>query len=376
MQYSLNMLKKMISIQDTSENIANHLTLKTCEIESIHKRVLPEEVVIGKVSHVHQHPQADKLKVCIVDCGPKGMTTICTGGENIAENFLVPVALPGCYLPVIDLKIEPRKLRGEDSNGMICSKGELGINEDEEHHWIRLLNEDFDDLSDEDLGKPLREKYPWLENVVFDVDNKTLTHRPDLTGHWGLSKELHTIYTLEEKKHDQKYILFNQTQSFLNAVQPQRIEEVLSHATSLSRKVVAKTDDLRSYVLVSLRDVKVKRSSFFTRVMMLDAGLQSRNNWVDVSNLFMHISGHPVHFFDADKVQGNIIVRNATEGELFTDLFDTVHTLDTQDIVICDEKKILALAGVVGGKDSGVTEDTQNILIEIANFDPVRVRKT
>lgn len=181
MRYSLSLLKKYIGVQDTAENIARHLTLKTCEIEEIIERNLPREIVIGKVLEVKQHSNADKLKVCQIDCGKAGKFQICTGGENIVDNVYVPVAIPGCYLPAIDLKIEPRQMRGEDSNGMICSKGEVGINEDEEMHWIWILDEDLSDLSDADIGTPLGEKYPWMNNAVLDVDNKTVTHRPDLT---------------------------------------------------------------------------------------------------------------------------------------------------------------------------------------------------
>ncbi|MEI7477087.1 MAG: hypothetical protein WCJ81_00595 [bacterium] len=116
------MIKQYISINDSAESIANNLILKACEVEEIIKRQLPDEVVIGKVIDIRKHPQADKLVVCMLDCGGKGKYQICTGGENVVLDSYVPVALPGCYLPVIDLKIDPRKMRGEESNGMICSK--------------------------------------------------------------------------------------------------------------------------------------------------------------------------------------------------------------------------------------------------------------
>lgn len=181
MRYSLSLLKKYIGVQDTAENIARQLTLKTCEIEEIIERNLPKEIVIGKVLEVKQHENADKLKVCQIDCGKAGKFQICTGGENIIANVYVAVAIPGCYLPAIDLKIEPRKMRGEDSNGMICSKGEIGIIEDEDKHRIRIMNEDMTDLSDADIGVSLGDKYPRMNNAILDVDNKTVTHRPDLT---------------------------------------------------------------------------------------------------------------------------------------------------------------------------------------------------
>lgn len=125
MKYTSPLLKKFISINDTPEHIAQNLILKTCEIEEIHTRILPDDVVIGKVKSFAKHPEADKLNVCQVDCGTKGMYEIICGGANMANDIYVPVALPNCFLPAINITIEPRKLRGILSNGMICSKEEL-----------------------------------------------------------------------------------------------------------------------------------------------------------------------------------------------------------------------------------------------------------
>ncbi|HCB51455.1 TPA: hypothetical protein DEP21_02665 [Patescibacteria group bacterium] len=127
---------------------------------------------------------------------------------------------------------------------------------------------------------------------------------------------------------------------------------------------------------MEINNVDIKQTSFFTRLQMIDMGANPKSNWVDFSNLFMLLTGQPIHFFDADKVDGDIIIRNATDGEEFIDLFETNHTLKSTDIVIADKTKILALAGVVGGLNSGVSDTTKNILVEIANFDPVKVRKT
>ncbi len=136
------------------------------------------------------------------------------------------------------------------------------------------------------------------------------------------------------------------------------------------------SDLVRSYVLVEFADVQVGTSDMYLRMIMHDLGLAPRNNWVDFSNVFMYLTGQPIHFFDADKIEGKITVRQAKAGEEFTDLFDTVHTLHSDDVLITDDKKILALAGVVGGKNSGVDEHTTRIVAEIGNFDDVAVRKT
>ncbi len=152
--------------------------------------------------------------------------------------------------------------------------------------------------------------------------------------------------------------------------------DTLQHASKASIQVDVQTPACQSYVAVEYKDVSVARSSLFTRLAMQDMGQQSRNNWVDFSNLFMMTTGQPIHMFDADMIKGNIVVRNAKNGETFIDLFDKEHSLIESDVVIADKEKVLALAGVVGGKTSGVTDDTKNIVVEIAHFDPIAVRKT
>jgi phenylalanyl-tRNA synthetase beta chain len=151
MKYSLSLLQKFITIQDTPENIAKELILKTCEIEEVTERKIVDSIVIGKVLSCEKHPEADKLSVCQVDCGKAGTFQILCGGTNVAADLYVPVALVGTYFAKADMTIEPRKMRGIDSNGMICSKEELGIDEDTEKHTIRSLTEDLEDISDKDL---------------------------------------------------------------------------------------------------------------------------------------------------------------------------------------------------------------------------------
>ena len=154
MHYHLNGIKQYISLKESVDQMLNTMTMKIFEVEDdvIHT-ILPDLLVIGYVTWVTQHPNADKLKGCQVDCGSHGSFQICTGGENIVADKFVAVALPWCYLPAIDLQIEPRAMRGEESNGMICSKEEIGILEDSDKHNIRILNEDSDDLTQDDVGK-------------------------------------------------------------------------------------------------------------------------------------------------------------------------------------------------------------------------------
>jgi len=373
MKYHSSLLKKYISVQEKPEDIAKELTLKTCEIEEIIERKIADSIVIGYTTSCEKHPEADRLSVCTVNCGDKWEYQIICGGSNIAAGLYVPVALPGTYFAKADMTIEKRKMRGIESNGMICSKEELDILEDLDLHSIWDLKQEFDDISDADLGTPLGHKYPRLNSYVFDVDNKCLTNRPDLTGHFGAAIELHAIYHALDKATSLSY---NKTPHWVETFATTNFLDVFAHAPQAKRWIKVESSAARTYTLIELNNIHIQKTSFFTRLQMIDMGANPRNNWVDFSNLFMLLTGQPVHFFDADKVNGDIIVRNAKDGETFVDLFEATHTLKTTDLVIADKDKILALAGVVGGLDSGISETTKNVLVEIANFDPVVVRKT
>ena len=144
----------------------------------------------------------------------------------------------------------------------------------------------------------------------------------------------------------------------------------------LERAIKVSSEAVNTYIALEIKNIEVKKSDFFSRLQLKDIGGKSVNNWVDFANLFMNISSQPIHLFDVDKVKGDLQVRNAREGELFVDLFEVEHSLKTTDLVIADNEKVLALAGVIGGLESAVSDTTKNVLVEIANYDPVIVRKT
>lgn len=376
MKYTKQLLSRYISGSYDLEKLARQLTLKSCEVEEVYERKLPDLVVIGKVLTCEKHPDADKLTICQVDCGRLGTFQICTGATNIREQIYVPAALPGCFLPAIHLQIDPRTMRGVESNGMICSKEELGIAEDMGLHGIWILQEvtwgqtttDFVDITEKDLGKPLSEHAPWLENRVLDVENKTITHRPDMFGHFWLAREINAIFPQD--------IRFSRLQTIAEQIIPKTLLHTLHQAIRTSYEVQVDSPFVGAYSLIELEWITIKESSLRQRLQLLDLWLAARNNRVDFSNYFMYLTSQPIHCFDADQIQGALVVRQANHGETFIDLFDTEHELTEQDIVICDNQWILALAGVVGGKRSGITEHTTRVLIEIAQFDPVVVRKT
>jgi phenylalanyl-tRNA synthetase beta chain len=369
MKYSLNLLKKFISINDDIENISNKFTLKTVEVEEVIQRKIDKNIVIWKIKSVEKHLDADKLNVCVVDCGDKWEYQIICGWINVAPWLYVPTALSGTYFEKADMKIEARKMRWVDSNGMICSKSELDIPEDLDTHRIWDMQKDLDDLSDSDLWISLTEKYSRLESKIIDVDNKWLTNRPDLTGHFGMAVELNAMY-------ENNQISYNKVNEYFDTFRNTNISDLLDSKEKTKVWLKSQTDNLNTYILMELNNINVNNSSFFTRMQMVDLGNKPISNWVDFSNLFMNITWQPIHFFDADNVKWNIIIRQAKSWEKFVDLFEKEHELLDTDMVIADDDKILALAWVVWWLESGVTENTKNILVEIANFNPVCVRKT
>lgn len=204
----------------------------------------------------------------------------------------------------------------------------------------------------------------------MDVDNKTINNRPDLTGLLGMAIEMKAIFTRSEK------IKHQNITHILDEHHPARTLELLAHASSPTQSFEVTTDKCSIYSLLEIDAITVRQSPFYDRLSLIDSGLSSKNNWVDFSNLFMTLTGQPIHIFDADKIQGQIIVRQAKDGEKMTDLTGSDHILSEQDIVIADDSGVIALAGVIGGLSTAVSDSTQRIVIEIAHFDPVVVRRT
>ncbi len=372
MLFSGNLLRRYINIKDDPKNVAKYLTLKTCEIEEINTRKIPDEIIIWYTTKCEKHPDADSLYITEVDCGDKWIYQIVTGAVNIKKWVYVPVALPWAYIESKDLKIKPVIMRWVESNGMICSKEELWINEDLDIHGIWILDEDLNILSKTDLGKKLSEEVPFLDNFIFDIDNKTLTNRPDLTGHLGQAIELNSIY----KKFEKEKIFMNNVSHIFEIFQNNNIFDILEHSTKLDKKLFVDSALTRSYINLELKNVKITKSDFKERLELIDLDEKPINNFVDFSNLFMLLTGQPIHFFDADKIDGNISVEDAKWWEIFIDLTWNEHKLEKWDLIIKDDHKIVALAGIIGWENSQVTTKTSNIIVEIANFDPIVIRKT
>jgi phenylalanyl-tRNA synthetase beta chain len=300
------------------------------------------KVVIAQILESSQHPNADRLSVCRVDDGSGQPRQIVCGAKNYKVGDKVPLALPGAVLPG-DFKIKTGKLRGVESEGMLCSAMELGIDEDAQ--GLLILP------ADAPVGKPISELYPADTTLELEVT----PNRGDWLSHVGVAREM---------------------AAFTGAV-VKRPEVQLPATTPAGDFVSLQAADLCAFYSVRrIRNVKVGPSPQWLRERLEKVGLRAINNIVDITNFVMLELGQPLHAFDAAKVQGGIIVRTAQEDEKFRALDGREYALSSGNLVIADQSRPVALAGVMGGEDSGVTNDTTEVLLESAVFDPASVRRT
>jgi len=349
MKVSLNWLRELVELPPTVPALVDLLTMAGVEVEGIEATGCSiANIVVGEIQESVQHPNADRLSVCKVDDGTGTPRQIVCGAKNYRVGDKVPVALPGAQLAP-DFTIKVGKLRGVESQGMLCSADELG------------LPATLGARGAEDglliLPPAAKSGTPFSEVFHSDtvLDLEITPNRADLLSHAGIARE---IATLTEKK---------LTWPGWAAVETTNEKPL---------KVSIETDSPCYYAATLIEGTKVGPSPEWLRAKLESIGLRSINNAVDVTNYVMMLAGQPAHVFDAAKVQGGIRVRNAKDGEQFLALDGKTYTLAPDDIVIADDVKALAIAGVMGGEESGVTEATRDIILEIANFEPARIRRT
>jgi len=306
-----------------------------------------DKVVVAHLEEVKKHPNADSLTLCKVNNGKEILQIVC-GATNHKTGDKVALAQVGARLKE-DFTIKKGKIRGEESNGMLCSEDELGIGSDKD--GIIILPEDAP------VGVPFKD-YLGINDTVFELE--ITPNRPDCLSHIGIARELSAYYGKELK--------YPETE----------IKNEIEEKTSDNVKVTIEDSNLsRRYVTRILKNVTVKESPKWLKERIEAIGLRSINNIVDVSNFILMEMNHPNHVFDLDKIEGNEIkVKSAVKGDKLVTLDEQERELEDGDIVICDSKKILALGGVMGGLDSEVTDNTKNILLEVAHFNSQNVRKT
>ena len=349
---SLEWVKDYIDISDQDlEELAVKITEAGINIEKVITNHI-DNLVIGKVISCIDHPDSDHLHLCQVDIGSCELQQIVCGAPNVREGLKVIVALPGAILPG-NFQIKASKIRGVESNGMICALYELGLEEKTDEAYNRGIEELSDNAP---IGKdPL--VYLGLESTLYELDIHK--HRNnDCYYHIGFAYEIAAILNRKVKLPDCSYTEDN------------------SDNISDCFKLEVKTDKCPYYLAKMVKNVTIKESPDFIKRRLLAVGMRPINNVVDISNYVMLEFGQPLHFFDKDSLGDKVLVRDAFESEKITTLDGKERTLSCNDIVITDFEKPVCIAGVMGGESTEVTEKTVNILIESAIFDAVSIRYT
>ncbi len=348
MNVTLNWLKNYIDFELSPSELADRLTMLGVEVESVKQLGAElEGVVVGSVGSIKPHPNADKLVLCQVDIGETEELQIVCGAPNVREGMLAPVATIGATLP-IGLTIKRAKLRGETSHGMLCSEKELGLSED-----TAGLMELPTDLS---LGTSISAALG-LDDVVFELE--ITPNRPDCLSLIGVAREIRaeTGNALKLPQVD-----FNEDET-----DTQEITSVTIEAPDLCPRYAARV----------IRGVKVGQSPAWLQQRLESVGIGVINNIVDITNFVLMEYGQPLHAFDYHKLAENrIVVRRAAAGENLTTLDEIDRELTSDMLVIADAEKPVALAGVMGGYDSEITETTADVLLESAYFNPSSIRAT
>ena len=313
------------------------------EIENIeHVKPNYKDIVVGKVLEIYQHPNADKVRVTKVDVGSSVYEIVC-GAWNFDVNAIVPVALPKSYIKD-NFLIDKRDIRGVESNGMICSATELDLWDD--HTGILLLDKDSK------IGSNFSDIYA-SKDIIWEIG--VTPNRGDCMSHLGIARELSNYFDIP-----------------LN-------EQTFKDQSSIKNIITANSGDTElcsTYNSVEIENVQIQESSLLLRTRLSAIGVRVINNVVDYTNYVLHDIGQPLHAFDRDKLFGTVSVRLAKEGEEILTLDNQQRKLDSSSLIITDNDKPVALAGVMGGLETEVTDETKNLLIESAYFDKVSIMNT
>ena len=351
MKLSINFLRDYIDLDKDLDvkKLAEDMTNAGNEYDEAGKLINATNLVIGEIKECKMHPDSDHLHCCKVDIGDKVLDIVC-GAPNAREGLKVIVALPGASLP--GGVIKKSVIRGEESNGMLCSIAELGL----ESKF--LTEEDKAGIHELPLDAPVGEdpiKYMKLDDEVIDFD--LTANRGDLLSILGMAYEVGAIYDKKVKDIDLSH---KENKEDLND----------------SFKLKINTENCSIFLAKKVKNVQIKESPDFIKNRLIASGIRPINNVVDISNYVMLETGQPLHFYDADTLKGCLEVRMAKNGEKLTTLDNIERTLKDEDIVISDGERAIGLAGVMGGLDTEITDKTKNIIIEAAIFDSVKIRRT
>ncbi|BCX49435.1 phenylalanine--tRNA ligase beta subunit [Haloferula helveola] len=343
MNVSLNWLATHVDLKGkTPEELDQLLTFAGVEVEDIRVTGVPsDKIVVAQIKEAVQHPNADKLKVTQVDAGEGELRQIVCGAKNYKVGDKVPCCLPGTDLG--GFVIGETKMRGVESKGMLAAASEIGLTDVED--GLMILSEEAE------IGRPVRELFD--RDVLLEVE--VTPNRPDLLSHYGMAREMATLLEVPLKE----------------------LEVPERKATTSSGVRIEAEDACPYYTAVRISGVTVAESPAWLKERLESIGLRPINNVVDITNFVLHETGQPLHAFDASKVSGDLVVRLANDSESFAALDGESYDLQPDDCVISDDAgAALALGGVMGGNDSGVTESTSDVLLESAYFTPPGIRRT
>jgi len=357
MKLSCQWLKELVAFKESPEQLARLLTMHVAQVEGVTKLSQElDKVVAAKILEIKKHPNADKLQVVLVQINEQGekLTIVC-GAPNIKIGQMVPLALPGARLPN-GMEIKASAIRGVQSAGMLCAEDELGLGPD--HQGIYILP------AKAKIGEPLA-KLLQLDDIILDVENKSITHRPDLFSINGFAKEICAIKGLKPKLNK-------------NNIQVSKLGKNLNPV-----KIQIKDSRLcPRYMAVVIDGIKIAPSPLWMQNRLRNLGIRPINNIVDITNYILLEVGQPLHAFDLSKVDKkavkgkNIIVRLAKAGEKIVALDGKTYELSDNDLVIADAITPIALAGLMGGEYSGIDAQTKTIMIESAVFEPATIRRS
>jgi phenylalanyl-tRNA synthetase beta chain len=342
MKFSVNWLREFVDLPENPEEIADLLTRAGVETENIETRGAKiEHVIVSQITASSRHPNADRLSVCEVDDGSGTKRQIVCGATNYKVGDKVPLALPGAKLPN-GLEIRKSKLRGVESEGMLCSPIELGLGEDAS--GLLILSPDAK------IGAPIADLF--LSDTILDVE--ITPNRGDLLSHFGLAREIAALTGKELKS-------------------TARESKIPVKKTGVT---ITSTRECLFFSARKIDNVTVGPSPQWLRAKIESVGIRSINNIVDISNFVMLEFGQPTHAFDADKLEGDINMRLARDGEKFLALDGKTYSLKPDNCVVADQERAVGIGGVMGGEETGVTESTKNVLLEAAYFLPASIRRT
>ncbi len=354
MYISYNRLKELIDFEYSPEQLDHILTMLGIEVEAINDYSKNyDKFYIGEVLSKEKHPQADKLSICAVNYGI-GQTTVICGAPNVATGQKIVFASLGAIVPLGEFKIEKRKIRGIQSEGMICSQSELDLGEDSSGIWV-LDNSAV-------VGTPLAE-FMNINDTILDIS--VTPNRPDCLSHFGLAREI-AAYQSDDFKQDIKFH------------KPSTDYACSENNINDSVKVEILNPDLcPKYVGIVIKNTNVKKSPDWLKNKLKMLGLRPINCIVDVTNYVMYETGQPLHAFDLDKIATkNIVIDTAREGDKFTTLDGKERILNADMLLINDTNRPIAISGVMGGENSEISSETKNVFIESAFFNPSSIRRT